>query len=136
MKILSSFQPNNTQKKVLAIVASCKEKPEKAISQLSSSENIISAKGLLLKLGLITVDNNGVQLTDSGKDVAIQQNILDDSEQLTPEGSQLISGDSNDRNMQNTQSSPSVEGDMQMPSPDYSNSTMEGFSMLFKELIQ
>lgn len=91
MRIMSAIHPTQNQKRVLAIIAGSAN-AKVAGEQITGDANLVSARNLMMKLGLITFSNGEATLTDKGQQTAKEENITDDSGQLTDAGSQLVGG--------------------------------------------
>lgn len=149
MRLLSTLKPTQNQLTVLAKIVANKDHPAKAASEISGSENLVSARNMLMKLNVITYSDTSAALTEKGEQLAKEQNIIDDSGNLTDEGQKLVSGD------QPQQGQPPMDdmgmgmdagmpgGDMGgMPEPPMGGGGMggmpgmESFSPLFKNLLR
>lgn len=85
IKAVETVRPTDNQKRVLAkILAS--PTATVAANEMIGSQNMIAARDMLMKLGLITVSNGDASVTDRGVRVATEENLIDDSGALTPEG--------------------------------------------------
>lgn len=88
MRLLSSVRPTTSQKRVIAkIIAS--PTPTVAGGQLSADANLVAARNMLAKLGVISVADAEVTLTDVGQQLARDENIVDQMGELTQDGKQL-----------------------------------------------
>lgn len=88
MRILDNFRPTNTQKQVIARITGAAT-PTVAGDSVSSGANIVSARDTLVELGFITFINGEATLTDSGQQLAVAENITDETGGLTAAGQQL-----------------------------------------------
>lgn len=88
MRIISAVHPSDNQKRVLAKIASAAT-PKVAGEQLSNDANIVAARNMLMKLGLITFSSGEAAFTDKGTQVAQDENIIDQNGQLTATGKAL-----------------------------------------------
>lgn len=114
MRIISAVHPSDNQKRVMAKMAAAAT-PKVAGEQLSNDANIVAARNMLMKLGLITFTNGEAAFTDKGTQVAQDENILDQNGQLTPTGKALA------YSTPGGQEDPNAEGntgDMQPPGQD------------------
>lgn len=82
------IRPTNNQKKVLAKIIAAPT-PEVAASEISQGRALVTARDMLAKLGLITIEDNKASVTDLGEEIMRNQNIIDDARQLTPDGEKL-----------------------------------------------
>lgn len=88
MRLLSALHPTTNQKRVIAkIVAS--PTPSVAAQEISKGANLVSARNMLMKLGMITFANGEAALTQSGQQIATEEGITDQSGGLTDVGQQL-----------------------------------------------
>jgi hypothetical protein len=60
--------------------------PQQAFDMASGSPNTIQAKDELVRLGLVQQSANQLALSPSGKDALYNNNLVDQTGQLTPEG--------------------------------------------------
>jgi hypothetical protein len=109
MRILNTLRPTNHQQRVLAILAST-DNPTIASQRLSGSQNLVNARDMLMRLGAVTGTAERAELTDSGRTLAQDSNIIDQSGQLTDVGQQLVGDQSN--------GSPAMTPGDSMSSPD------------------
>lgn len=95
----TNVHPTENQKRVIAkIIAS--PTPSVAASEISNDVNVVGARNELMKLGIITFSNGQAALTDQGAQIAVDENITDETGQLTPTGEQLAYTDSSNRQEQ------------------------------------
>lgn len=92
MRILDTFRPTKTQKQVIAKIAGAAT-PTVANDAVSMGTNTVAARDALIKLGLIAVNGGEVSLTDTGMQLAVAENITDESGGLTPEGQTLATSE-------------------------------------------
>lgn len=82
------ISPTTAQKTVL-----CKTKaaptPQVAAREISRGQNLLAARDMLVRLGLLTVEDNEANVTAEGEEVMRNQNLLDENGELTPEGAKL-----------------------------------------------
>jgi len=88
VQIMNSVHPTDNQKRVLAKIAASPTSTV-AAQQISDSQNMVAARDMLMKLGLIMVSNGEASLTDRGAQVAVDENIIDDNGELTKMGQML-----------------------------------------------
>lgn len=88
MRLLSAVHPTMNQKRVLAKIIAA---PTATVAgeELSKDPNLVAARNMLMKLGVISLVNNEATLTDKGQQIATEENICDQSGQLTQVGQQL-----------------------------------------------
>lgn len=92
MRLLSAVHPTVNQKRVLAkILAS--PTPSVAAQQVSGDANLVAARNMLMKLGMITFSNGEAALTQSGLQIASDEGIADQSGGLTDVGQKLAHTD-------------------------------------------
>lgn len=85
VQILNSIHPSDNQKRVLAKIAASPTSTV-AAEEISGNQNMVAARDMLMKLGLITLNNGEAALTDRGAQVAVDENLIDDNGQLTKTG--------------------------------------------------
>lgn len=129
MRIMSAIHPSQNQKAVLAKIAAAPT-PKVAGEQISRGENLVSARNMLMKLGMVTFANGEAQLTQQGQKIAQEENIVDQSGQLTELGQKLAFGDQ----PQPQQAAPQPPMDAAAP-PAQGEPTLEQFSLL-KQLLR
>lgn len=132
---MSAVHPTSNQKRVLAKIAAAPT-PTVAASEISSDANMVSARNMLMKLGMISFSNNEAALTDKGTEVATDENIIDQSGQLTQAGQKLAFTDSNGTEDKDTAGQqPPEAGAPPPPGPDAGGDVpMESVSLL-KQLL-
>ena len=139
IKMLSGIHPTDNQKRVLAKIIAAPN-PKVAGEEISGNENIIAARNILMKLGVITFSAGAAELTDKGEQIAQDENIADASGQLTDVGNALVYGE---------EGAPPQQQSTEMPQPQLGAMTpplggepggnvlgMESFSPLLRELIK
>lgn len=88
MKELNTVNLTTNQKRVIAkIVAS--PTPKIAGEEISGDQNLIGARNELARLGAIQYAGGEAMLTDIGQRLAQEDNLVDASGQLTPDGQSL-----------------------------------------------
>ncbi len=88
-KRVETLQLTSNQKAVLAKIVAAPT-PKVAAQEISGDRGIVAARDLLIKLGLITFGEGSMAaLTASGKKMAVDDDIIDDTGALTPEGKEL-----------------------------------------------
>jgi hypothetical protein len=138
MKRLSTLQLNQSQQQLMALIVSNKEKPLNISNLMNNHPNLVGARKLLLNLNAIEYNDRTKQyiINDIGRQVAISNDIIDDTEALTEKGQQLLSSIVPANGNQQPQS---TEFDMSMGNStgtdDLGLPPMEGFSLLFKQLL-
>ena len=78
-----------TQKGILAILHNAPT-PEAAFESINGAPALITARNLLERLGLIQVAGIRAALTQAGQQAVTANNIVDETGQITDEGSALI----------------------------------------------
>lgn len=135
IRMLTGIHPTENQKKVLAkIIAS--PSPKVAGEEILGDENLVAARNILMKLGVITFSGGNAELTDKGRQIAQDENIADEGGQLTDTGNALAYGEEGAP----AQQLPRPELGMPPPSPLGGEEPagplgMEGFSLL-RDLIK
>lgn len=138
MRLLSTLRPTQNQLTVLAKIIASQEVPARAAAEISSNANLIAARNILMKLGLILYTDNSATLTDKGTQLAKEQNIIDESGQLTDEGNKLASTLANGQQSKEEpqpEIDQSMGGNPDMGLGDIGAPSMEGFSSLFKHIL-
>lgn len=79
------MSPTTAQKQVLCMIASAPT-PESAAVNISKGPKLVTARDMLAKIGLIKINSNEAALTEQGKQIMINQNLMDETGSLTPEG--------------------------------------------------
>ncbi|MGZ8924304.1 MAG: hypothetical protein ACXW2E_00340 [Nitrososphaeraceae archaeon] len=135
MKVLHTLRPTKNQLTVMAMIIAFQDHPVKASSMISSNVNLVAARNMLMKLRAIIFTDNKAELTDVGLRIAKEQNIIDDSGQLTDDGNQLLPD-----NQTSVSSSDLPNGELTDTTgldamPDSPSPHLESFSILFKQLI-
>lgn len=89
-KRAEALQLTDTQKKVIARIVAAAT-PKVAAEDISKDPNIVAARDMLIKLGVITFSEGTLAaLTASGKKLATDSNIIDAAGILTDEGNKLL----------------------------------------------
>lgn len=93
MKMLNSVRLTDNQKRVIAKIVAAPT-PKVAAEEISNGVNLIQARDTLVDLKLITQSlEDTAELTDTGTKVAQDENIIDVSGQLTPDGEKFAYSD-------------------------------------------
>lgn len=121
MRILSAVHPTENQKRVLAKIIAAPT-PTVAAEEISNNANMVAARNMLMKLGVITFGAGEASLTDKGEQIAREENIADESGQLTDVGQQLAYGEQKQG------------GETEPPPPPGGGLSLESFALL-KELL-
>lgn len=85
VQIMNSVHPTDNQKRVLAKIAASPTSTV-AAEEISTGQNMVAARDMLMKLGLITLNNGEAAMTERGAQVAVDENLIDDNGQLTKTG--------------------------------------------------
>lgn len=88
MRLMSAVHPTTNQKRVLAKIAAAPT-PVVAGTEISKDANLVAARNLLMKLGLITFADGSAEMTEKGQQVAADENIVDQSGELSSVGQEL-----------------------------------------------
>lgn len=80
----------NAQQGVL-ITIKLSPTPEVAYQSTNGAQQLVYARNTLRMLGLLRVGDNKTVLTDSGSQVLINYNLVDETGQLTQRGQQIMS---------------------------------------------
>ncbi len=79
------ISPTDNQKRVLTVIKASAT-PQVAASEISKGQNLLAARDMLVRLGLVKLENNGAFLTPEGEELLQNQNLTDESGSLTPDG--------------------------------------------------
>lgn len=92
-QLLRSIRLTDNMKKVMTKIIAAPT-PEVAAMEISRGQNLVAARDILARLGMIDYDDhdNTASVTDTGLETLKHENLVDDSGQLTPDGQQ-IAGD-------------------------------------------
>lgn len=108
-----------------------------ASEQARGNANLTSAQNLLIKLGLLRVDDEGVHITDKGNSAMKDENIVDSSGSLTDVGKSLSGAkdlsDLNKGNDNEEPTAPDIDGDGKGDAPLTDSPVGESFQ-LFKRV--
>lgn len=90
----------DTQKLVLVNVYAAAT-PEMAYDTVTGAPNTVAARNQLRSAGLIVVDdqNSRAGVTDQGQEALVNNNLIDESGQLTEEGNNLLQNTQQDKRM-------------------------------------
>lgn len=97
---MNTVRPSETQKQIIALIIAAPT-PRVAGDDISQTPNLVAARDILAKLGMINFDMGNAELTEAGSALAVDQNIADESGMLTDYGTQLV-GSNNQQNDQTT----------------------------------
>lgn len=95
-EIVTISRPTDNQKAVLAKITAAAT-PQLAAADISDTPNLVAARDMLDKLGLIELDNEGAHVTDLGREVMVNQNLATPDGQLTDDGQRAAYGDEADQ---------------------------------------
>lgn len=91
-KFINSLVLTLNQKTVMAKIAAAPTE-KVAAEDISRGANLVSARDMLVRMGLITFkDATSATLTDKGRQIAQDENIMDASGGLTDKGRKLVGG--------------------------------------------
>ena len=85
---LTNVSLTDSQKQVLSKVISAAT-PLMGGREARNGRQYVEATKVLINLGLMTYKNDQAEVTDAGKQVMKQENLIDDSDQLTQRGNQM-----------------------------------------------
>ena len=66
--------------------------PQVAASEISKDQKLMVARDMLVRLGMLQLGDNQATVTSQGEEVMRNQNLIDDSGALTPEGETYAGG--------------------------------------------
>jgi len=112
--IITTVHLTDIQKEVLCKI-SASPTPQVAYETLSQvpssvSDNYATARDTLEHIGLISVLEGTVEVTDKGREVMRDENLIDDTDELTELGQQLADANTEKAKEQPPQQSASPEG--------------------------
>ena len=87
----TNIRPTQNQKQVIAKIAASPT-PQVAAGEISSNVNIVAARNQLMNLGIVAFADNQATLTALGGQIAVEEDIVDQSGQLTANGQKLAYG--------------------------------------------
>lgn len=90
--VIQLTRPTDNQKAVLAKIVAAAT-PQLAAADISDTPNLVAARDMLDKLGLIDIDDEGAHITDLGNEVLVNQNLATPDGQLTTDGQKAAYGD-------------------------------------------
>lgn len=88
MRLLSTIRLTDSQKRVIAKISAAAT-PTVAGEEISKDANLVAARNMLMKLGVITFVDNRAEITDKGNQLAVEENIVDEQGELTELGNKL-----------------------------------------------
>lgn len=150
-KTLLTVRLTDNQKRVIARVLAA-QTPAMAGEQISNDANMVAARNLLMKLGLLSYIQGCAEVTEKGKAIAAQLGVCDESGALSEVGQKLAQTQPNGQPVKDGQDQAQAGGDAGMgdmggmgadpgmndPStqpPQGQQPPMESFSLL-KELLR
>lgn len=89
-------RPTDNQKAVLTKIIAAPT-PKVAVADISATPNLVAAREMLKKIGLIDIDETGAYVTPDGEQVLIDQNLMDEDGQLTNDGEQMANYGTDDK---------------------------------------
>jgi predicted methyltransferase len=81
----NTIQLTNTQMGVLCIIKTSPT-PEVAYENITGTENVMSATQLLQKLGIVSINGNAAYLTQTGEEIVLKYDLVDETGKLTERG--------------------------------------------------
>ena len=91
-KFINSLSLTANQKTVIAKIAAAPTE-KVAAEDISHGTNLVSARDMLMRMGMITFkDAQSATLTDKGRKLAQDENVIDETGSLTDEGKKLVGG--------------------------------------------
>ena len=115
-QILTNVRLSIAQKYVLAKIYLPTQTPLTAFSSVSGNANIAGARETLEKLGMVEVDEtkNEAWITEKGKAALRNENLIDDTDNLTPAGEKFAYA----KNFADAEKAAAQEKLPQVPSPE------------------
>jgi hypothetical protein len=90
MHKVSTFTPSHIQLKLLAVIVANEAKPNLIIQTLSTNPDLAAAKQSLATVGAIIATPQNIALTQSGKQLCVDNDIIDDAGAITDTGNGLL----------------------------------------------
>jgi len=84
-RTIKNFRPSETEKEVM-IKTLASPTPKVADEELTKDNKLVASKRKLERLGYLTSDNDEVSVSDSGKQILRDLNLIDDSDEVTQRG--------------------------------------------------
>jgi hypothetical protein len=138
MQTLSTIHLTQNQQLVLALIASSKDKPATAAINVSTGQNLVAARNMLMKFGVISYTPSKAMLTPKGEQLAKDNDLIDDAGTITEKGNNLLATIPGQRPNAQAQQVPQPVPDQAGMNSDFdigSEPGMESFSPLFKSLL-
>lgn len=92
MKATNITDLTDAQKQVLTKIAKSPT-PTVAVSEISEGRKLVAARDMLERLGLISFDQNSAEITEQGRELMRDLNLIDAADELTDEGTKYASAD-------------------------------------------
>lgn len=107
MRVLNTIHLSDFQKKVLAITKAAPT-PQVAFEELrkqpqDEQRNIVGARDMLQKLGLLDVTDATIEVTEKGEQVMADEYLIDETGELTSEAQKYLSDASGNQAAQDQQ---------------------------------
>jgi hypothetical protein len=117
MRVLNTIHLSDFQKKVLAITKAAPT-PQVAFEELRNQpqdeqRNIVGARDILQKLGLLEVTDSTIEVTEKGEQVMADEYLIDETGELTAEAQKYLGGASGNQAAQQQQPEMGGEQDME-----------------------
>lgn len=87
-KRLESIRLTTNQKKVMTRILAAPTE-QVAAEQASKGRNLVAARDMLSKLGMIAFEEHRASVTDDGMEVMKRENLIDDMGELTEDGNEF-----------------------------------------------
>lgn len=140
MKNLSTITLNHSQQSIIALIIGGKDSPLSVVNAIRQNPNLVGAKNTLMDLNAIEYNpvDKKMSLTSLGKQIGVDNEIIDSQEALTQVGQKILSSiegfNSNDTN--NAEFNMDTDN---LPTDDTFDDQAslygESFSPLFKSLL-
>jgi len=132
-EILTTVHLSDAQRIVLTKILSSPT-PQVAYESISATRNLVAARNLMAKLGLILVTDNTAAITQPGREVAKDEALIDDTGKLTDEGERYAQADRLSDLKPETDNEPtSTDGNLAAP-PMESTKLIQGINAELKYL--
>lgn len=70
----AAYRPSNSEREVLSLVVKS-DTPAMAYAQVSQGHTLVAARDKLIRLGLLTYNDNGLELSSTGQELVDAQAI-------------------------------------------------------------
>ncbi len=86
IQVLTNIRLSQAQKYVLTKLVLPNTTPLTSYESVSTGKNVVANRNILVKLGMVQVGDNEARITEKGMSALKNENLIDDSGALTPQG--------------------------------------------------